>query len=254
MIAADQARELLHRNQPMEAAQLLREHLAGRTGSTAEQMLLGVALAQTGEVDAAIQALEQAVRLAPEHAAAHFNLGQVYLQAERPHDALRAFDRGLELRPDHAAAVAAAAELRGQTASEVPTPAPPQHAALVSAVEPPHSSSGPSLDLPRGWVRKPTPDGSLRVRDVRWNVIKLAGYALFAAFLAVGMLYCYGALHTMESGGAFSASGAVILLFALKSLGLSVIFLWEGAPEEWHVGPGVLEVRRSLLGYSRVRR
>src|SRR5437764_13433254 len=85
---ADQARELLRQNRPEEAARLLREHLTSHAGLAAEEMLLGVALAQAGENAAAIETLERSVALEPGNAATHFNLGQIYRQAGRREEAL----------------------------------------------------------------------------------------------------------------------------------------------------------------------
>jgi tetratricopeptide (TPR) repeat protein len=108
----EEARALLQRNLPSEAARLLQDNLNRRAGTAAEYMLLGVALAGAGEGLSAIQALEQAISLEPDNAAVHFNLGQVYLQGGRRRQALAAFDRALELRPQYPAAAQAAAELR----------------------------------------------------------------------------------------------------------------------------------------------
>jgi cytochrome c-type biogenesis protein CcmH/NrfG len=80
--AADEARLLLRNQRPAEAARLMRASLADRPGTAGEQMLLGVALAQTGERTEALAALERAVLLDPDDAAAHFNLGQLYRQKE----------------------------------------------------------------------------------------------------------------------------------------------------------------------------
>src|SRR5688500_18692177 len=95
--AVGEARELLRQKQPAEAARVMREYLATRTGSAEEQMLLGVAAAQSGDNLAAVQAFEKAVALDGNNAAAHFNLGQVYRKVGRLQEALAECERALEL-------------------------------------------------------------------------------------------------------------------------------------------------------------
>src|SRR5574341_377866 len=110
--AVEEARERLSQRQPAEAARILREHLAGQVGTAEEQMLLGVAAAQSGDNRTAMEALEQAVKLDPNNAVAHFNLGQVYRQVGRLREAQDACERALQLRPEYPAAAAAIRELR----------------------------------------------------------------------------------------------------------------------------------------------
>lgn len=54
----------------------------------------GVAAYNADDVDAAADAFEEAVRLAPDEAEAHINLGLVYLRLERPDDAKRELEIG----------------------------------------------------------------------------------------------------------------------------------------------------------------
>src|SRR5438034_6186982 len=122
--ASEEARGLLQQNRAAEAARVMRGYLSSHTGKAADLVLLGVALAQSGEGLAAIQPLEQAVGMEPNNAVAQFNLGQVYRQGGRQREALAAFERALQLRPDYPAAARAAAELRAAAAPAAGGPIP----------------------------------------------------------------------------------------------------------------------------------
>jgi cytochrome c-type biogenesis protein CcmH/NrfG len=134
-----EARGLLERHQSSEAAQLLRLHLQQHAGTAAEYMLLGVALAESGEGLMALETLEQAVALEPKNAVAHFNLGQAYHQFARNREALCEWERALQLRPSYPAATRAIAEIHRQSAavendSSAENPSPDEMIALASAV------------------------------------------------------------------------------------------------------------------------
>jgi tetratricopeptide (TPR) repeat protein len=132
-----EARALLDRDQPSEAAQLLRMHLQQHAGTAAEYMLLGVALSNSDEGLMALETFEQAVALEPENAAAHYNLGQAYREFGRDREALREWESALRLRPGYPAAVRAIAEIRRQSvptenASPADNSAPEEPIALAS--------------------------------------------------------------------------------------------------------------------------
>ena len=57
----------------------------------------GVAAYNADDADAAADAFEEAVRLAPEASEAHINLGLVYLRLQRPDDAMRELVMGASL-------------------------------------------------------------------------------------------------------------------------------------------------------------
>jgi tetratricopeptide (TPR) repeat protein len=111
---ADQARAMLRDERPAEAVRLMRANLMERLGTAEEYTLLGTALAQLGETEAALHALEEAVVIDPSDAVAHCNRGQLYLQQSRRPEALEAFELALAVRPGYTAAATAAAELRQQ--------------------------------------------------------------------------------------------------------------------------------------------
>lgn len=57
----------------------------------------GVAAYNADDADAAMDAFEEAVRLAPQEPEAHINLGLVYLRLQRPEDAMRELTKGAAL-------------------------------------------------------------------------------------------------------------------------------------------------------------
>lgn len=73
---------------------------------------LGIVLANQGQIDAGIMALETAVVRAPDDPMLHYELGQLYAYVQRSEAAKQAFSRALELTTDPALATEAAAQLR----------------------------------------------------------------------------------------------------------------------------------------------
>jgi tetratricopeptide (TPR) repeat protein len=63
---------------------------------------LANALAKQGKVDEAIRAAEQALRVQPDYAIAHYNLGNLYVQQGRLDLAQRHFEEALRLLPNYA--------------------------------------------------------------------------------------------------------------------------------------------------------
>ncbi len=63
----------------------------------------GVAAYNADDADAAADAFEEAVRLAPDASEAHINLGLVYLRLQRPEDAMRELVTGASLAKGHEA-------------------------------------------------------------------------------------------------------------------------------------------------------
>jgi tetratricopeptide (TPR) repeat protein len=72
------------------------EHGAGDDPVTAA-FERGVAAYNADDADAAADAFEEAVRLAPDASEAHINLGLVYLRLQRPEDAMRELVMGASL-------------------------------------------------------------------------------------------------------------------------------------------------------------
>ena len=62
---------------------------------------LGIALAERGEVDAAIQSYQEALRIWPKSANAHTNLGAALMSQGKFQEAIRHYDEALRLRPDY---------------------------------------------------------------------------------------------------------------------------------------------------------
>jgi tetratricopeptide (TPR) repeat protein len=57
----------------------------------------GIAAYNADDAEAAMDAFEEAVRLAPAEPEAHINLGLVYLRLQRPEDAMRELTKGASL-------------------------------------------------------------------------------------------------------------------------------------------------------------
>jgi tetratricopeptide (TPR) repeat protein len=82
-----------------------REHLDRvQDGTYAAAFERGVAAYNIDDVEAAADAFEEAVRLAPHEAEAHINLGLVYMRLQRPDDGLRELAAGAALERDGASA------------------------------------------------------------------------------------------------------------------------------------------------------
>ena len=64
---------------------------------------LGIALTKAGRLQEAIGHFEQALRINPDSATAHNNLGNALLQAGRPEDAIRQYQQALQSNPGSAA-------------------------------------------------------------------------------------------------------------------------------------------------------
>lgn len=80
-------------------------------GAAAPQTLIGAASARLGQTDAAIAALETALRLDPRHLEAATNLAAVLRQAGRWDEAAQALARALALKPGQPRLLAAQAEV-----------------------------------------------------------------------------------------------------------------------------------------------
>ncbi len=57
-----------------------------------------------GQVDLAIERLQEAIRIAPDYAEAHFNLGNAYIAAGSSEQAITAYRRAVAVRPEYGAA------------------------------------------------------------------------------------------------------------------------------------------------------
>ena len=58
-------------------------------------------LQRTGQLHEAEAAYRRAIKLAPNDPATHYNLGNLYLELERPADAIVSYRTALRLTPDH---------------------------------------------------------------------------------------------------------------------------------------------------------
>jgi hypothetical protein len=171
-------------------------------------MLLGVALSQAGQGLLALQALEQAVALEPENAAAHYNLGQAYQGFGRHREAVTELERALQLRPDYPAATRAIGEARRHlVAPSSESIQPPGGAASYGPL-------GPPLFPLEG---EPVDDRPLlqRLLGAAWQLI--------------------GSPRQAFNGGLdsfFNTPGAIgaVVTFFLVSVGLATVAAWFSAP------------------------
>ena len=62
---------------------------------------LGVALSQTGNYDQAVEYYREAIRLDPKHVAANFDMANVLYKKGHAYDAIRLYERTLKLDPHH---------------------------------------------------------------------------------------------------------------------------------------------------------
>ena len=80
--------------------------------------MLGVSAAQIGKLDQAVQAFEQIISLNPNHANAHFNMGNALKDQGKLEKAIDAYSNALSLKPDYEAAlnnVVVALKIKGKT-------------------------------------------------------------------------------------------------------------------------------------------
>lgn len=88
-----------------EAESLYRAVLSAFPSSVDALHLLGVIRLQGGDADAAVNLIRRAIRLRPDHAAAHSHLADAYLHLGQPRDALLSCDRAIALQPEFAEAL-----------------------------------------------------------------------------------------------------------------------------------------------------
>ena len=85
---------------------LVVEHAQGLTKRYPEAFavwnLLGVAAAQIGQLDQTIFAYNKALAIKPDHAEAHYNMGNAFKSEGKLEEAIEAYDRALAIKPDYA--------------------------------------------------------------------------------------------------------------------------------------------------------
>lgn len=98
----------------LQAANILEQALLANPGNAAVQHHLGIAYYKSGQHESAIERLNKALELAPDHAESHYALGVVYLARAGEASALKVrgamknaiqhFEQTIEQLPEHAAA------------------------------------------------------------------------------------------------------------------------------------------------------
>lgn len=179
------------------------EHaLAWRPDLVNGHVYRGLARKGLGDLDGALESLEQARRLDPTRAQTHNNLGIVHYDLGRLEEAREAFERALQIDPGFANArnnLDALHQAGASRQASATTPAPPPPRAATPA---PRSPPPPSRPPPprRGTTRKssiPDPPTSrpprlgLRFSDVDYSALGLKG----------------AMVESVESGGVASRAG-----------------------------------------------
>src|SRR5690606_36344427 len=59
-------------------------------------------LLESGDLSAAWECYQRAIRIQPSHAEAHYNMGNVCLEQRRTDEAIAYYDRAIQLKPDYA--------------------------------------------------------------------------------------------------------------------------------------------------------
>jgi len=94
------AKTLLDQREYPEAIEQFEASLKLEADNVANLGNIAVALTMLGQLDRAAAYLERSLRIRPNHAFTHFNLGSVYERQERFAEALKQYEAALELDPD----------------------------------------------------------------------------------------------------------------------------------------------------------
>ena len=95
-----QAQDYVQANRPIEAEECCRRALEIESFHTDAWFILGVACQLQGKVEDAVASYEQALRLRPDFAAVHNNLGALHVARGRWGEATASYRRALELQPN----------------------------------------------------------------------------------------------------------------------------------------------------------
>lgn len=96
----DQALRLLRQQRFAEGIRILEEIIENAPEITAPYVELGIAYGQVGNLDSAVEALEMAALLSPEHPIVHNELGIAYRKSGRFEDARAQYEKALEVFSD----------------------------------------------------------------------------------------------------------------------------------------------------------
>ena len=94
------ARQSLEQGDPWRAADYCRDYCAANEADADALDLLGQCLAATGDLPGAGNAIDQAIRIAPDRALYYLHLGEVNAQLGRHREALGCFQHAMRLAPD----------------------------------------------------------------------------------------------------------------------------------------------------------
>ena len=179
--------------------------------------LLGGALAQSANPDAALAAFEEACNLQPEAAKNHYNAALTLQTLGRTEEAKRRFERALALDPGYEQARLRLAELGGAPLSSAPPPLTPP------VPSPPFQTVGggtdatpppPGTDYPTPSAYRPAP-----VNATTPLVLSILGLVVCQILSPVAWIMAHGSLGQLDANPQWdqSARGTVT---AAKILGI----------------------------------
>lgn len=131
-----QATQALNDGQYMQALELADQAIAASPTFADAHVLKGIALAQTGQPDAATASFRQAISLDPANAKAYYNLATHQYQMGQKQEALAMAREALRIDQSHVAARDLVARIEQETAAPAWAPAPPS--------APPTGAPGPA--------------------------------------------------------------------------------------------------------------
>jgi tetratricopeptide (TPR) repeat protein len=242
-----EARRLMGSGQAQEAVACL-QRLVGANDADAEALaLLGVAVAMNGDAATGAHHIEAAIRLAPQQATYHFNLGCVREQAGDAKSAGAAYEQALKLHPGYDRAAEGYRRITGSSAGTggftaaapwsgmPPTGAPVRLGAdpiLAPPTGPRASRTSPSsfgMDAPAGpgsygAYGSPQSTGPRTIRDapqvvrsIRW----LYGLAIF-----LGAIWALMAAVGAPVEGSSEVPASFVFLLGFVTLGLNGWLMW----------------------------
>jgi tetratricopeptide (TPR) repeat protein len=235
-----EARKQMHLGQPQEAVRLLQDMIPYYSQDAEAHALLGAALSQSGNESGSVPYFEQAVRLEPQRATYHFNLGVAYEKAGQLQWALEGYRRALEIDPSLSQATAAYYRVAPKVGM-MPQPAPVGMTDLTGAQYappvqqgPPSQFGAPQYGTPQYGVpqygappipryAQPAVGGPHRWAEAP-QIVKSARFLNFFSFAVSLLVILTIVLAAISDSSTDALVGAVVLL--IFCVPFAALFLW----------------------------